>query len=169
MATGVRPPSDTSGADAMRLGEAVLRQLDKWRFRRKIDRALALNVRAEVRSDGLGLVHLCNRLEIQWRARDIHPWDRDRAGPDRGAALPEQSLSDTEAAVVRLFDTLPQVDVIDLTVLDPASDEVRLAGTVYRSNLKKARTSLSVRMRLNYLGINYRFPEAALCSQTPDH
>jgi hypothetical protein len=152
----------------MKLGEAVLRRLEKWRFRRKIDRALALNVRAEVRSDGLGLVHLSNRLEIQWRARDIHPWDRGRAGRDCGPALLEQSLSDTEAAIIRLFDALPQVDVIDLTVLDPASDEVRLAGTVYRSTLQKARTLLSVRMRLNHLGITYRFPDAVLCSQTSD-
>ena len=148
----------------MELYEEVRRRLQSWRFRRKIDRALALNIRAEVRRDGLELMRICNRLEIQWRARDIHPWDRDRAGPDRGLELLEQSLADTEAAIERLFRALPQVDVIDLRVLDRLSDDVLVAGTVYRSTLQKARDSVSVRMRLTRLGVRYRFPGAPLYS-----
>jgi len=148
----------------MELYEGVRRRLQSWRFRRKVGRALALNVRAEVRADGLELVRLCNRLEIQWRARDVHPWDRGRAGPDRGPELLEQSLADTEAAIQRLFRALPQVDVIDLRVLDLLSDEVLVAGTVYRSTLQKARHSVSVRMRLTQLGVRYRFPGAPLYS-----
>src|SRR5262245_31641909 len=55
-----------------------IRRLDLWRFRHEIKDALALHRRGEVRSDGLTLENVRNHLEIRWRARDIHPWDRDR-------------------------------------------------------------------------------------------
>ncbi|HVA69081.1 MAG TPA: hypothetical protein VNF45_07180 [Candidatus Binataceae bacterium] len=37
---------------------------------------------------------LCSRLEIEWRARDIHPWDSGVALERRAAMFVEQSLSD---------------------------------------------------------------------------
>ncbi|HTT18720.1 MAG TPA: hypothetical protein VMG82_07240 [Candidatus Sulfotelmatobacter sp.] len=80
-----------------------LRKLDLWHYRRNVRQALALFRRGEVRRDGLTADYVCNRLEIRWRARDIHPWDRYPAQDEREALFAEQALTDTEAAVLRLF------------------------------------------------------------------
>ena len=103
--------------------EAVFRLFDQWRCRRNVRRALALHLRGEARRDGLTLLRVRNRLEIRWRSRDIHPWDSD-VPPERRAQLyHEQLVADTEAAIVRLFQRLPQIDRIDLQVLEPTSDQ----------------------------------------------
>jgi hypothetical protein len=134
--------------------EVVLRRLDEWRCRRNVRRALALHHRGEARPDGLQLLRVRNRLEIRWRARDIHPWDADVTPGHRSELFHEQLIADTEAAILRLFQALPQIDRIDLKVLDPA-DVVVLAGTVHRSALQKVQTVMSVRMRLLQLGVNF--------------
>ena len=70
----------------------------------------------------------------------------------------EQALADTEAAVYRLFERLPQIDVIELSVLEPTSEALIATGTVHRSALNATRSpSLSAGMRLRELGITYRF------------
>jgi hypothetical protein len=133
----------------------LIQRLDSVRYRRGIERALALHLRGEVRNDGLKLKKLSTRLEIEWWARDIHPWDRNDP-PDRKAWLFfRQSLADTEAAITRLFQTLPQVDVIALTVLERNSESVIMAGTVDRSAVEPD-AELSVGMRLWQRGITYR-------------
>lgn len=97
---------------------------------------------------------LTNRLEIEWRARDVHPWDRHDP-PDRRALLyVRQALSDTEAAIMRLFQGLPQLDVIAVRVLEHNSDRVIMAGTVYRSEPEPA-AELSAGMRLWKRGVKY--------------
>jgi hypothetical protein len=129
-------------------------KLIQKRYRRKIERALALHLRGEVRRDGLKLKKLSNRLEIEWWARDIHPWDCNDS-PDRRAWLFfRQCLADTEAAVTRLFQALPQVDVIALTVLERNSESVILSGTVDRCAAEPD-AELSVGMRLWQRGIMY--------------
>jgi len=145
-----------------RILEKYLHQFEIWSYRRRIEHALALNLRGEVRNDGLKLNKVRNRLEIQWRAREIHPWDRDLPPEKRLPLFVEQSLTDTEAAICRLFEALSQVDVIDLMVLEPFSENAIMAGTIYRSLLNRPRQLLSVRMRLRELGIRdhlagYRF------------
>jgi len=76
------------------------RQLDLWRFRRNVGDTLALHRRGEVRNDGLKLDGVSSHLEIRWRAREIHPWDRDLLrGGRKQAAFAEQALADTEAAI----------------------------------------------------------------------
>jgi hypothetical protein len=143
-----------------RLLERCLRRLDVWRFQHSVKDALALHRRGEVRSDGLTLDNLCNHLEIRWRARDIHPWDRDRnlSSNQRQAAFAEQALADTEAAIVRLFERLPHFDAIELSVLEPVSEELIAAGTVHRSDLSARRPYLlSVGMRLGEMGVRYNF------------
>jgi hypothetical protein len=135
--------------------ENLIQRLESARYRRGIERALALHLRGEVRSDGLKLKTLSTRLEIEWMARDIHPWDRDDP-PDRKAWLFfRQSLADTEAAITRLFQALPQIDVIALTVLEHDSESVIMAGTVNRSAVQPD-AELSVGMRLWQRGITYR-------------
>jgi len=133
---------------------SLVQRLDSVRYRRGIERALALNLRGEARRDGLKIGRVSNRLEIEWRARDVHPWDRQDP-PDRRALLyVRQSLSDTEAAIRRLFQNLPQLDVIALTVLEHDSDSVIMTGTVHRSEPEPA-AQLSAGMRLWKRGVKY--------------
>ena len=140
-----------------RILRTSLHQLKLRTYRRRIEHILALNRRGEVRRDGLRLHKICSRMEIQWRARDIHPWDRDLPTEKRAGLFVAQSLADTEAVISELFGALPQVDVIDLMVLHPASDAAMMAGTVHRTALAGERPHLlSIRMRLTELGVRFR-------------
>jgi hypothetical protein len=132
--------------------EALFRKLDRWRHRQNVDRSLALHLRGEARPDGLSLIQVRNRLEVRWRARDIHPWDADAS--DRAQLFGEQLLSDTEAVILRLFKALPQIDLIDLKVFELTSDTVIMAGVAHRSHLDTVRSLMSVRMRLQHMGIS---------------
>src|SRR5260370_30896714 len=131
----------------------------RW-YRRRIERVLGLVGRGEVRCDGLQLNKVCNRMEIHWRARDIHPWDRNLPVERNAAALVAQTLADTEAVIAGLFETLPQVDVMDLAVMEPASDTTIIAGTVNRSDVARNRHLLSVGMRLRELGVMFRLADS---------
>ena len=134
----------------------LLRKLEGLRYQRGIERALALHSRGDIRKDGLHATNLATQLRIEWRARDIHPWDRGLVSPpQRAAAFVEQSLADTEAAICRLFDALPQVDVIALRVLDRTSETVIISGTVSRLAVSARDQNLSTGMRLLYLGLTY--------------
>jgi hypothetical protein len=164
--------------DMRQLFERCFRKLDLWRFRRSVEDALALHHRGEVRNDGLKLDGVYSHLEIRWHAREIHPWDRDLLhGSRKQAAFAEQAFADTEAAILRLFEKLPHVDVIDLSVLEPASEALIAAGTVHRSELSGRRTHLlSVGMRLRDIGVHYNLaaemrhpgtlvPDGELCTR----
>lgn len=131
--------------------------IDGFRFRRGIEHALALNRRGEVRSDGLTLIRAHNHVAIEWYARDIHPWDRNRglSQEDRSLMFVQQCLSDTEAAISRLFDRFPYMDTIEVRVLDPGSKIPILAGTVSRTGLE-TNDNLSVGMRLMLSGVTFR-------------
>jgi hypothetical protein len=136
----------------------IFHKLNLRLYRRRIYRALALNLRGEARKDGLTVDNVSSRLEIRWRARDIHPWDRHRARDEREVMFAEQALTDTEAAVDRLFERLPEIDVIELSVLEPTSEVLIATGTVHRSDLNAVRPHLlSVGMRLREVGIKYCF------------
>jgi hypothetical protein len=137
-----------------RLLANLTKRLDTLRYRQRIERALALHLRDEVRSDGLKLRKLTNRLEIEWRARDIHPWDRHDPPDERAWLFVRQCLADTDAAITRLFRELPQVDTIALTVVEPHSESVIMAGTVDR-DVVEPDGGLSVGMRLWQQGIKY--------------
>jgi len=137
---------------------SFFREFGRSRYRHSIDDALALYRRGEVRSDGLTVKDACVRLEIIWHARDIHPWDRDLPAHQKQTEFAEQALDDTEAAVLRIFERRPEIDVIDLIVLQPKSQDVLATGTVHRSDLNTARPHLlSVNMRLRQLGVTCRF------------
>jgi hypothetical protein len=146
------------------------RKLDLWRYHRRIKRALALHLRGEARSDGLTVDNVSGHLEIRWRARDVHPWDRDLARYEREVVFAEQALADTEAAVLRLFDKLPEVDVIELSVLEPNSETLIAAGTVHRADLNVSGPRLlSVGMRLREVGVRYHFaaPDGSAAANAP--
>src|SRR5580658_7640103 len=134
----------------------LFRKLDRFRYRQNIKGALALHRRGEVRKDGLTAVSVTTHLEIEWRARDVHPWDRPLLSRgERAAAFVRQSLADTESAVQRLFQALPHVDVLTLRVLDHASEAVIISGTVARPDVSNRDERLSIGMRLRYLGLTY--------------
>jgi hypothetical protein len=136
--------------------ERLFCKLDCYRFKHNVEHALALHLRGEVRRDGLHPTNLRTHLEIEWRARDIHPWDRSLLAPaQRAAAFVEQSLADTEAAVYRLFEDVHQVDVITLKVFDQTSDNVIISGTVSRADILARDEELSIGMRLRNLGLTY--------------
>jgi hypothetical protein len=142
---------------ALRYLKSFLQRLRVARYRRSIAHSLALNRRGEARGDGLPLVSVRNQLKIRWRARRVHPWEQHLSQAERISAFHEQLLSDTEAAVARLFDALPQLDLVELSVLEPASENILLAGTISRSDLQEVRSSSlqSIRMRLIQLGVHW--------------
>ena len=138
--------------------KSFLRKSDLWRYHRRIKQALALHLRGEARNDGLTVDNVCSHLEIRWRARDIHPWDRHLAKYEKEVMFAEQVLLDTEAAVFRLFENLPEVDVLELRVLEPESETLIAAGIVHRSDISTTRCHLlSVGMRLREIGVQYHF------------
>ncbi len=132
----------------------VIRKLDTLKYLQEIERALALNRRAEVRRDGLKLSKVSSSLEIEWYARDIHPWDRHDQPERRATLFVRQCLDDTDAAITRLFEALPQVDVIAVRVLERTTEEIILAGIVHRSSAAPD-SALSAGMRLWQRGIMY--------------
>lgn len=132
------------------------------RLRGSIDNALAGN-RYEVRRDRLLLVETSFRLAITWRARGVHPWDGDLAVDRKAVRVVEQTFSDTLAALERLFVALPDVDVIDLRVLeaDAGKQGVLLNGLISRSEFEACRLS-SPAMRLRLLGLNFNLVNSRL-------
>jgi hypothetical protein len=144
--------------------KTVLRKLAVAEDRHRIEHALALHRRGEVRSDGLTLTAVSHHLEIEWCARDIHPWDRDSDRWEREDQFAEQSYDDTDAALSRLFKALPEVDVIDFKVVHPDSHERILAGTVSRTaSVPKARKA-SPRTRLWHRGVMVSLVAVLFCS-----
>jgi len=136
------------------LGKLNARVRASWMYR-AIDQALALN-RTEVRPDGLRPEKMSVRFAINWRARDVHPCDRDLAGDRTARRLVEETFSETVAALDRLFIALPEVDVIDLKVLegDIKKDGILLSGSILRRGFETWHPS-SAAMRLKLLGVHY--------------
>jgi hypothetical protein len=125
------------------------------RLHRRVVKALALHKRGEVRSDGLLLSHFQNRLQIEWRGREVHPWDRDLPPAALARLFVEQCLKDADAAIRRLFATLTQIDVIEFKMLDPNSGAPILSGVITRSESISV-TAPSSGMRLKQLGVTFR-------------
>ena len=119
--------------------------------RKVIHDALALHHRGEARRDGLTLTQATHHLEIEWRARDVHPWDRVSESKEREFLFTEQSMADTDAALSRLFNALPEIDVIGVT--HPGSGQRILSGTVERSCRVPNTRVVSARTRLWHRGV----------------
>jgi hypothetical protein len=125
-----------------------------------VRRALALRPRGAVPHDVLILNNLIlsgRCLKLEWRARDIHPWDRDLPPTEQTELFSEQALQDTDAALIRLFQGLAEIEQIEFQVLKPdGSGDVILAGVVDRERVLAPQPRLSLRMRLLNLGVTYR-------------
>jgi hypothetical protein len=70
-------------------------------------------------------------------------------------------MVDTESAVHRILERRPEVEEMEIKVLDPHSSALLAFGTVRRSALNApGLRSPSVRMRLGELGIRYVWAHA---------
>jgi hypothetical protein len=134
-------------------------------FRQRIDRALALHTRGEVRSDGLQLTSVKTTLNIEWLARNVHPWDKSVPAERAEQLFAEQCLNDTNAAIARLFKELPMLDTIQLSVRRSLDQHPLLTGVVHRSSLRDT-DHYSIGMRLRALGVSFRMNN--LCLETSD-
>lgn len=139
----------------MELLKTVRRKWSLYCFHRKIDKALALHSRGEVRRDGLLLHQVQGRLGIQWQARDIHPWDAGLSSERQRVMFIDQTLADVCAVVQRLFEQFPEISSLDLRVLNSRSGAVIVAGVVERSSLAEDRP-WSDNMWLRQLGLIFR-------------
>jgi hypothetical protein len=132
----------------------------KASIQQTVTRALALRPRGAIPNDVLILSNLIlsgRRLELEWRARDIHPWDLDLPFAEQAGLFSEQALQDTDAALIRLFQGLSEIEQIEFQVLKPDGfGDVILAGVVDRERVLAPERPLSLRMRLRNLGVNYR-------------
>lgn len=101
------------------------------------------------------LVTASESIEICWRARTEHPWDRHPNGSVQASAFGAQALQDTESALLRLFEAMPGAESIEFKVLDPDCDRPIIEGKVGRRDFQETISSpiQSVRMRLKRLGI----------------
>jgi hypothetical protein len=131
-----------------------------------VRRALALRPRGAIPNDvlvltSLGLSGHC--LQLEWRARDIHPWDCDLPPAQQAELFSKQALLDTDAALIRLFERLPEITQIEFQVLNPmAFGGVILTGAVDRENALDPEPPPSLRMRLNMLGVRYKIADEHL-------
>jgi len=131
------------------------------RITRRVAHALALTPRGGVRNDVLAIDRLAVALHVQWFARDVHPWDSDLSERRRAELFAQQCLKDVDAAIPRLFEQLPEIDILEIGVLERDSKTRIIAGVVHRSDLA-ARAGSSLGMRLKTIGINYRCTDLKL-------
>jgi hypothetical protein len=128
-----------------------------------VGRALALRPRGAIPNDVLVLHSLIlsdHCLKLEWRAREIHPWDRDLPLAQQDELFSKQALQDTDAALVRLFHGLSEIEQIEFQVLKPDGfGDVILAGVVDRERVLDPEQPVSLRMRLSMLGVSYKMAD----------
>src|SRR5271170_404374 len=94
--------------------EKSLARIAPWWFCRPIVRARAFNRRfREVWRDGLPLSQFHNRLRTEWRARNVHPWDRGLPRSEVTKLFAKQCLDDTSAVIESLLRELPEAALVD--------------------------------------------------------
>ena len=84
-------------------------------------------------------------------------WDESLPADRRSELFRDQAFRDTDAAIVRLFQILPDLDTIEVRVLEPRPpNRTILAGTVARRDADAARPLASPGMRLRLMGVRCR-------------
>jgi hypothetical protein len=119
-----------------------------------VSRALSLRRRGAIGNDGLVVRNLSARLRMQLLARPIHPWDRDRPANERNELFVQQCLDDVSTAIPKLFRSMPEIDEMEITVLDPRDKSAIIAGVVTRTDAL-ASNSLPSGMKLKAMGLAY--------------
>jgi hypothetical protein len=99
---------------------------------------------------------ITGQLQVEWHARDVHPWDQDLPLERRAELFTDQTIADTDTVVTTLFRLLPEIGTIAVQVRTPEADgDVILAGTINRASIAACRPVLSARMRLKMMGLRY--------------
>jgi hypothetical protein len=122
---------------------------------REVTRSLRLSPRGAVAHDVLDMTALSLLLRVEWRARDVHPWDRDLSERQQAQLFAQQCLEDVEAAMTRLFERVPEMHALELVVRDPRSNAVIMSGVVHRDDLLGA-SHLALEMKLRTVGMKYQ-------------
>jgi hypothetical protein len=120
-----------------------------------VSRALTLRRRGAIGNDGLVVQSLSARLRVQLLARPIHPWDRDLPAEERSELFVQQCLEDVNTAIPKLFRSMPEIEEMEVTVLDPKTKSAIIAGIVKRSDALTANDCLSAGMKLRAMGLAY--------------
>ena len=116
--------------------------------------ALSLKRRGGIGRDGLVVRSLSARLRVQLLARSIHPWDRDRPADERGELFVQQCLEDVSIAIPQLFRSMPEIQEMEITILDPKGKSAIMAGVVKRGDALAAK-GISAGMMLREMGMIY--------------
>ena len=133
------------------------------RLRRMIATALRFGARGGLRDDQLRLHRISGQLHVEWAARAIHPWDRGLPSQRQDELFCDQTIRDTDVAIARLFDRLPEIEAIVVRVVEPhPAGRIILAGTVQRSDMMAIDLPPSPRMRLKLLGVRYNISGSRL-------
>jgi hypothetical protein len=126
----------------------------RFRWHHRVARALTLEARGAVFNDQLKIGACATELEIEWLARELHPWDRDLSAERQTKMFVERAVMDTVAAIQQIFEQVPEIDRIQVRVRDPmAPHEALLAGTVSRMGLEDCQHHRSPMMKLKSLGL----------------
>jgi hypothetical protein len=124
----------------------------------RVRKALALNRRREARVDGLELKRLKTTVHVEWIAREVHPWDRNRPAMSVQKLYTLQCLEDAQAAIERLFDQIPDAEAIEVRVFCTAAQPPVMAGIIHRTDLRHAIHD-SPGMNLKSLGVKFKMSD----------
>jgi hypothetical protein len=136
---------------------------ERRRLLKRVERTLRVPRRGGCVDDRLIVKRISTHLQVEWCARDVHPWDRDLPVERRDELFLEQCRHDTVLAVQQMFARLAEVEVIEIRVLEPSpSARTILAGTVSRHDLAVVIPQRSPRMSLKLMGIHHEANESSL-------
>jgi hypothetical protein len=136
---------------------------ERRRIMRRVVRVLRAGGRAGIRPDERRLQKISTHLDLEWRAREIHPWDRDLPRERQAELFAIQLLEDTVSDIRRLFASLPELDTIHIAVREqPEPHHLLLQGTVTRAAVRQVRDCPSPAMSLKLLGVCYRLMDGSL-------
>src|SRR5262249_43539864 len=133
------------------------------RLWKRLTRALGLGPRAAEVPDRVPLSNVSTRMEIEWYAREVHPWDRDLPAERKARLFADESLTHTGAAIRGGWERFPEVDAIEISVLEPHKPHaVLFKGSVSRDGFDRCPPNLSPGMTLKLLGVEYRLTDGCL-------
>jgi hypothetical protein len=116
--------------------------------------------RGGVAGDGSLSPKMSLSLNVEWYARDLHPWDSDLPVDRRAELFAAGLVADTVVVIRRMFERLAEIDAIQIRVLEPIEPhKTVLAGTVCRDDLNATRGCPSPAMRLKLLGVQHRLTD----------
>jgi hypothetical protein len=142
------------------MGRTWKREWERRRLRNRVIKALTIAPRGGAAGDGLLLCKMSPSLNVEWYARDLHPWDRDLPIERRAERFTAELMADTVVAIRQIFERLAEIDAIHIRVLDPTEPhKTVLAGTVCRDDLNATRGCPSPAMSLKLLGVQHLMTE----------